>query len=125
MKATIRLFLVLITIVVGVLAWITGQIREERILLLIVVLAGTTMTVFLVQNLLEHREDKKKREARESAPGERSGPDGKPESPHASGATRSKAMYSWREKKSGLTWGGGNIKASEATRGTKRKYLGR
>jgi len=29
------------------------------------------------------------------------------------------------EKKSGLTWGGGNIKASTATRGTKRKFLGK
>ena len=31
----------------------------------------------------------------------------------------------FRSRKSGLTWGGGNIKASEATRGTKRKFLRR
>lgn len=30
----------------------------------------------------------------------------------------------FRDRKAGLTWGGGNIKASEATRGTKRKFLG-
>jgi hypothetical protein len=31
----------------------------------------------------------------------------------------------FRERKSGLTWGGGNIKASEAKRGTKRKFMGK
>ena len=31
----------------------------------------------------------------------------------------------FRERKSGLTWGGGNIKAAEATRGTRRKFLKR
>ena len=29
----------------------------------------------------------------------------------------------FRKRKSGLTWGGGNIKAAEATRGTRRKFL--
>ena len=29
----------------------------------------------------------------------------------------------FRERKSGLTWGGGNIRAAEATRGTRRKFL--
>ena len=29
----------------------------------------------------------------------------------------------FRDRKSGLKWGGGNIKASEAIRGTKRKFL--
>jgi len=33
--------------------------------------------------------------------------------------------FALRDKKSGLTWGGGNIKASEAKRGTKRKFLGK
>lgn len=31
----------------------------------------------------------------------------------------------FRNRKSGLSWGGGNIKASEAKRGTKRKFLRR
>ena len=31
----------------------------------------------------------------------------------------------FRERKSGLTWGGGNIRAAEATRGTRRKFLKR
>ncbi len=31
----------------------------------------------------------------------------------------------FRSRKSGLTWGGGNIKASEAKRGTRRKFLGK
>lgn len=31
----------------------------------------------------------------------------------------------FRERKSGLTWGGGNIKAAEATRGTRRQFLRR
>ncbi len=30
----------------------------------------------------------------------------------------------FRERKSGLTWGGGNIKGSEAKRGTRRKFQG-
>jgi hypothetical protein len=29
----------------------------------------------------------------------------------------------FRERKSGLTWGGGNIKAAEATRGRRRSFL--
>jgi hypothetical protein len=29
----------------------------------------------------------------------------------------------FRERKSGLTWGGGNIRAAEATRGTRRSFL--
>jgi len=29
----------------------------------------------------------------------------------------------FRERKSGLTWGGGNIKGSNATRGTRKKFL--
>jgi|GEM_PF-863392 len=29
----------------------------------------------------------------------------------------------FRERKSGLTWGGGNIKGSNATRGTRRKFM--
>lgn len=29
----------------------------------------------------------------------------------------------FRERKSGLTWGGGNIKASNARRGTRKKFL--
>jgi len=38
---------------------------------------------------------------------------------------RSEGSFALKDKKSGLTWGGGNIKASEATRGTKRKFLGK
>ncbi|MBA7530909.1 hypothetical protein ES705_23120 [subsurface metagenome] len=29
----------------------------------------------------------------------------------------------FRERRSGLSWGGGNVKAAEATRGTRRKFL--
>ena len=31
----------------------------------------------------------------------------------------------FRERKSGLTWGGGNIKGANATRGTRRNFLKR
>ena len=31
----------------------------------------------------------------------------------------------FRERRSGLSWGGGNVKAAEATRGTRRKFLKR
>jgi hypothetical protein len=123
MKSAIRLFLVLITLVVICFAWFTGQLREGRIQLLVLALVALTFAVFLAQNMLERREEMKRREKRESRPPGKgaSGTSaaGRPPVKHAEGS------FALREKKSGLTWGGGNIKASEATRGTKRKFLGK
>jgi hypothetical protein len=46
---------------------------------------------------------------------------GDPDAPRGWGMNNSP----FRSRKSGLTWGGGNIKASEAKRGTRRKFLDR
>ena len=117
MKAAIRLFLVLVTIVSFLMAWITHQLGNPRIQLLIIIMVASSLAAFLVMNLLERRELRNRRKEREKGtqrlPGQ-VGPAPK----------RSDASFALRERKAGLTWGGGNIKASEATRGTKRKFLG-
>jgi len=118
MKSTIRLFLVLVTLVVILLAWITNQLGNPKIQLLIVLLFAFSLAAFLVMNLLERREMSKRRKARESGIGEKPDREGP-------GPKRSHTSFALRERKAGLTWGGGNIKASEATRGTKRKFLDR
>lgn len=118
MKSTIKLFLILITIVVIVVAWMTHQLSQPRIQILIAILIAVSLFVFFVMNMLEHREERRRRIMRESKK--------KPETDHSKpGPKRSGTSFSLKEKKSGLTWGGGNIKASEATRGTKRKFLGK
>ena len=118
MKATIKLFLVLITVVVGVIGWITGQYRERDFFILILVLVSITLATFLVMNIHDHRLQARKRKDRESRTLEKHGTE-------AGKIKRSDGSFALREQKSGLSWGGGNIKASEATRGTKRKFLGR
>jgi hypothetical protein len=118
MRATFRLFLILITLTVILFSWITDQLGNTGIQVLIAFLAGGSVTAFILLNLADQREARRKRIARESRPPTEIRP-GK-EMPK-----RSSVDYSLKEKKSGLTWGGGNIKASEATRGTRRKFLGK
>ncbi len=122
MKAAIKLFLVLITIVVILFSWISGQLGNPNIQLLIAVLIATSVGAFFLMNLLDARELRKARERREA--GSESGGGQDPGSP-VNHQKRSDTSFTLKERKSGLTWGGGNIKASEATRGTKRKFLGR
>jgi hypothetical protein len=114
----IKLFMVLITVTVGVIGWITGQYRDRDYLILILVLVSATLATFLVLNIYDHRLQARKRKERESksqkVPGMEPGK-----------IKRSEGSFALKEKKSGLKWGGGNIKASEATRGTKRRFLGR
>ena len=118
MKSTLKLFMVLITVTVFVIAWITQQLGKPGIQLLIALLVAASLAAFLVMNLLDQREQRRQRRERESP--------AQGKSPHeAAGQKRSGESFSLRERKSGLTWGGGNIKASEAKRGTKRKFLGR
>jgi len=117
-RNTIKLFLVLLTLVVILFAWITHQLGNPKIQLLVVILIATSIVAFLLLNILEHRKQKKRREERESHKGTKSTRDYRD-------MKRSDTSFALKEKKSGLTWGGGNIKASEATRGTKRKFLGR
>lgn len=118
MTQVIKLFMVLITITVGVIGWITGRYRDEDYLIMFLVLVSATMATFLVLNLHEHRLQARKRKERESKSHQVSGVE--PEK-----IKRSEGSFALKEKKSGLSWGGGNIKASEATRGTKRRFLGR
>jgi len=118
MRETLRLFLILITLSVILFAWITHQLGNSRIQMLIGILVVGSVVAFFLLNLADRKEELKHRKERESGPSATI-PEGK-ESPK-----RSNADFSLREKKSGLTWGGGNIKASEATRGTRRRFLGK
>lgn len=118
MKSTIKLFLILITVTVIVIAWITHRLNDPAIQVLIGVLIVLSLVVFFVMNMLEQREEVKRRKERESRERPKPGKNATERKP-------SDVSYSLMERKSGLTWGGGNIKASEATRGTKRKFLGK
>ena len=117
MISLIKLFMVLVTITVACLGWITGQFESRSFITLVVALGATTLATFLLLNIYERRQEERKRKQRESTP--RGGP-----GPEAGKVKRSEGTFALREKKAGLSWGGGNIKASEATRGTKRKFLG-
>ena len=124
MRSTIRFFLVLITVIVILFAWITKQLNETRIQILIILLVGVSFAAFFLMNLLDRREQKKQREKRESTI--KNGIRHEENSLAGEGdRKRSDGTFALRERKSGLTWGGGNIKASEAKRGTKRKFLGK
>ena len=118
MKSTVKLFMVLVTMIVAIFGWITGQYRDRDYLILILVLVSVTLLTFLILNISERSDLERKRKERESRAQEGPGPE-------AEQIKRSDTSFSLKEKKSGLSWGGGNIKASEATRGTKRKFLGR
>ncbi len=113
MKSIIRLFMILVTLVVVVFSWITHQLDQQKVV--ITVLIAATLAVFLLINLLDRRENRKMREKLESGDSPGQSQSGK----------RSPISFGPRERKSGLTWGGGNIKASNATRGTRRKFLGK
>jgi len=118
MKSAVKLFVILITVTLIVVAWLTHQLSNPRIQLLISILIVLSLAIFFIMNMLEHREERIRREERVS----RKRPEIDPDAPRPKHSDNS---FSLREQKSGLTWGGGNIKASEATRGTKRKFLGR
>jgi len=110
MKSTAKLFMVLVTMIVAIFGWITGQYRDREYLILILVLISATLLTFLLLNIIERRVQERRRKGRES---------------RIQNGTGAEGSFALREKKSGLSWGGGNIKASEATRGSKRKFLGR
>ena len=118
MKSVIKLFLVLITLTVFVFAWLTHQLGSPRIQLFLAILAATSLAAFFIINIMDHREQQKKRAERESRSKSKSPQD-------KEHLKRSDTSFALRDKKAGLTWGGGNIKASTATRGTKRKFLGK
>jgi len=125
MKEGVRLFLILVTIVTILLTWITGQLRKPSIQVLIVAMIAVSIVVLVVLNLLSSAEERKKRRNRESG---KSGQNSSGTRNGASVKLHSKASdtdFSLTERKQGLTWGGGNIKASEARRSTRRKFLGR
>jgi len=118
MKSTLKLFMILVTVTVACLGWITGQYRDRDYMILILVLISATMLTFLILNIHEHRQQARKRKERESKSQQSSGTE-------AGSIKRSEGSFALKDKKLWLTWGEGNIKASEATRGTKRKFLGR
>ena len=116
MRSTIKYFLYLTTIVVFIIAWITDNLQNTNIRTLIFVLFGLSFAVALLFNILDRRDERRKRAEREKE--SRKPPTGEDQKiKHTEGS------FSLRDRKSGLTWGGGNIHASEATRGTKRKFL--
>lgn len=117
-RSAIKLILVFLTIMVFLFTWLTGQLGDPQNLTLILILAMATIVTFFVLNALERRERSKRRERQESIKRPAPTTGDKPQK-------RSDVSFSLKEKKSGLTWGGGNIKASTATRGTKRKFLGK
>jgi hypothetical protein len=100
MKYTIHLYLIFLTVVVIAMAWITGQFDNRPIQIIIVLLALLSGIAAVGVRMKTRKETK--------------------EDP----AKKSNIDFGHREQKSGLTWGGGNIKASNAKRGTKRKFLG-
>jgi len=100
MKYTIHLYLILLTVVVIVMAWITNQFDNRPIQIIIVVLALLSGIAVIVGRMKSKRQTK------------------------VEPAKKSNIDFGHREKKSGIAWGGGNIKASNAKRGTKRKFLG-
>jgi len=110
--------MILITLAVAVLGWITGQYRDRDYMILILALISATLATFLVMNIYDHRQEEKKRKEKKSSSQSVPGAE-------AAKIPRSEGSFALRDKKAGLTWGGGNIKASEATRGSKRKFLGR
>lgn len=118
MNSVVKLFMILITLTVAVFGWITGQYRDRDYLILILVLVSATLLTFLIINIYERRQQDRKRKEKESRSQQFPGVE-------AEKILRSEGSFALKDKKSGLTWGGGNIKASEATRGTKRKFLGK
>ena len=118
MKATIKFFLVLVTITVILFAWLTHQLSRPELQILILALIVLSSATFLLLNILEQRENHTRRKLQESKSKEKPG-NGQPN------IKRSDTSFALKERKAGLTWGGGNIKASEAKRGTRRKFLGR
>lgn len=118
MKSTVKLFMVLVTIIVAIFGWFTDRYQDRDFVILILVLISATLVTFLILNIYDRRQEDKRRKEKESRIHEETGAD-------AGKIKRSEGSFALRDKKSGLSWGGGNIKASEATRGTKRKFLGR
>lgn len=117
-RSAIKLILVFLTLAVFLFTWLTGQLGDPQNLTLIGILLISTLTAFIILNIIERSERRRRRRERESVKRPAPPPGSKPQK-------RSDASFSLKEKKSGLTWGGGNIKASTATRGTKRKFLGK
>jgi len=117
MKSTVKLFMVLVTMIVAIFGWFTHRYQDRDFVILVLVLISASLLTFLLLNISERRDQEKRRKERESrsqsVPGAEAGK-----------IKRSEGSFALRDKKSGLSWGGGNIKASEASRGTKRKFLG-
>jgi hypothetical protein len=96
------------------------------------VIIGILLFVVLMLPVLLVRDYRQKRKIRQILEAYRERKAHDTLEPEAIKAEQEEAPEGWgmnnspfRERKSGLSWGGGNIKASDATRGTKRKLFGR
>ena len=107
MKSTVKLFMVLVTMIVAVFGWFTDRYRDRDFVILVLVLISASLLTFFLMNIHEHRLQIRKRKDRESRIHEETGAE-------AGKIKRSEGSFALRDKKSGLSWGGGNIKASEA-----------
>lgn len=101
MKTPVHLYLILLTVITVVMAWITDQLDSRPIQIIIVSLAFLSGIAIIVTRKLRGKDSI--------------------EEP----VKKTNIDFGHREQKSGLTWGGGNIKAANAKRGTKRKFLGK
>jgi hypothetical protein len=111
MRSAIKLFLVLVTVVVILVAWLTKQLENPDIRLLAFTLLAITLAAFFIINLLDNSDEKKRRKKRESKSNSSSKGD-------TSKVKRAEGNFSLKEKKPGSP-------GEEATRGTKRKVLGK
>ncbi len=59
MKATIHLFMILVTMVVMIFSWVTHQLESQKVL--IAVRIAATLAVFLLMNLLDRREEQEEK----------------------------------------------------------------
>ena len=84
--------MVLITVVVAVIGWITGLYRERDYLILILVLISATLLTFMLMNIHDRRLQARKKRERESKPHEELGAEAKD-------IKRSDASFSLKEKK--------------------------
>ncbi len=125
MRSAIKFFMILLTISVIIFARLTHRLEQPAIQLLILALIVMSVAAFIVMNAIEERENRARRRARESVKRDKEAPDtgSALRDRDRKKVKRSDASFAIGERKSGLTWGGGNILASDATRGTRRKFL--
>ena len=91
------------------------------------ILAGVVLFVVILLPVLIIRETRERKRIRRILRSHRDGEGEKSGGHVEQGSAKHKGWgmnnSPFRTRKSGVSWGGGNIKASEAMRGTRRKFL--